>query len=155
MIFLQRLELDHFITSVAKEPTIHVGRTDFRRTNYLLILMIKMTVATNSSNQHIQRDWIDSILKMKSFAYVLYQPDGYVILRVVYTVKSPFRFVTLFKFYLCFGFRFVVLKCLQNERTNSFNPVTQWHQSNNPSLVIKVKHLSVFKVTWVLSRSKV
>jgi hypothetical protein len=34
MNILQRLELDHLMTSVAKEPTLKVDRTDFRRTNY-------------------------------------------------------------------------------------------------------------------------
>ena len=31
MNILQGLELDHFMTTVAKEPTINVGRTAFRR----------------------------------------------------------------------------------------------------------------------------
>ena len=53
MNILQGLELDHFMTTVVKEPTINVGRTEFRRTIYLLTVMIKMTVATNSSNQYI------------------------------------------------------------------------------------------------------
>jgi hypothetical protein len=45
MNILQRLELDHLMTSVAKEPTLKVGRTDFRGTNYFANL-------NDSSDQH-------------------------------------------------------------------------------------------------------